>query len=338
MQAMTNMESVLIRGDLAAMNPEQRVMYYAKVCESLGLNPLTKPFEFITLNGKLTLYAKRDATDQLRKLNHVSVVIISRSMVNDLLVVTAQATLPDGRKDESIGAVFIGGLKGDNLANAMMKAETKAKRRVTLSICGLGLLDETEAEPIGEKYNAEPREVTAPANTTRISGQNGADRSQSVATHEHGAQRQTDTASATRGHGTPVIATIRESAPDTKSDTRAAVKGLADRQAEAILSPPSQKLNNGPLTVTLANSKEIKSGPWERDRASDAQIKRLWAKGREYGISDKQLHDLAGVEHFEELTKKSIQEVFLKVEKFDRDRSEFNPPPNREMGDDNIPF
>ena len=30
----------------------------------------------------------------------------------------------------------------------MMKAETKAKRRATLSICGLGLLDETEVSTI----------------------------------------------------------------------------------------------------------------------------------------------------------------------------------------------
>jgi hypothetical protein len=34
------------------------------------------------------------------------------------------------------------------LANALMKAETKSKRRVTLSICGLGFLDETEADSI----------------------------------------------------------------------------------------------------------------------------------------------------------------------------------------------
>jgi hypothetical protein len=34
------------------------------------------------------------------------------------------------------------------LANALMKAETKAKRRVTLSIAGLGWLDETELETI----------------------------------------------------------------------------------------------------------------------------------------------------------------------------------------------
>ena len=44
----------------------------------------------------------------------------------------------------SIGAVSIKGLQGENLANALMKAETKAKRRVTLSLAGLGWLDETE--------------------------------------------------------------------------------------------------------------------------------------------------------------------------------------------------
>ena len=44
-----------------------------------------------------------------------------------------------------MGVVSITGLKGENLANAMMKAETKAKRRATLSICGLGWMDEVEA-------------------------------------------------------------------------------------------------------------------------------------------------------------------------------------------------
>jgi hypothetical protein len=37
-------------------------------------------------------------------------------------------------------------LKGEALANAFMKAETKAKRRATLSICGLGILDESELD------------------------------------------------------------------------------------------------------------------------------------------------------------------------------------------------
>ena len=56
--------------------------------------------------------------------------------------------MADGRTDESTGVVSIGNLKGDFLANACMKAETKAKRRVTLSIVGLGFLDESEAETI----------------------------------------------------------------------------------------------------------------------------------------------------------------------------------------------
>lgn len=141
-------ERVLIAGDVSQLKPEERVSYYKMVCESVGLNPLTKPFEYITLNGKLTLYARKDCTDQLRTIRSVSVTITAREVVDDCYVVTSQAKLPDGRTDESIGAVSIGNLKGDAKCNAMMKAETKSKRRVTLSICGLGMLDETEIETI----------------------------------------------------------------------------------------------------------------------------------------------------------------------------------------------
>lgn len=144
----TKLELTLIQGDLSKLSPEERVSYYNRTCESLGLNPLTKPFDYLSLNNKLTLYAKRDATDQLRKIHNVSVKIVSRENIDGVFVVTAQATLPSGRVDESIGAVQVNGLKGDVLANALMKCETKAKRRVTLSICGLGLLDETEVETI----------------------------------------------------------------------------------------------------------------------------------------------------------------------------------------------
>lgn len=144
---MEAVELALIGGDLQKLNPDQRLAYYRQVCESLGLNPLTQPFAYITLNGKLQLYAKRDCTEQLRKIHNVSVTIVAREVVEDCYVVTARATTPQ-RQDESIGAVPIGSLKGENRANAMMKAETKAKRRVTLSICGLGLLDETEVDSI----------------------------------------------------------------------------------------------------------------------------------------------------------------------------------------------
>jgi hypothetical protein len=142
-------EDVVIKGDLSSLQAGDRADYYSAVCRSVGLNPLTKPFDYITLNGKLTLYARKDATDQLRKIHNVSVVIVAREWLDaGIYVVTAQATTPNGRTDESVGAVNVANLKGDNLANAIMKAETKSKRRVTLSICGLGWLDETEVDSI----------------------------------------------------------------------------------------------------------------------------------------------------------------------------------------------
>jgi hypothetical protein len=142
------METVITKGDLKDLTPKQRAEYYAMVCTSMGLNPLTKPFDFITLNGKLTLYATKGATDQLRGQRNVSVWIESREQVDDLYIVTAAAQTPDGRRDSDIGAVNVKGLAGEALANAMMKATTKAKRRVTLSLCGLGWLDESEVDSI----------------------------------------------------------------------------------------------------------------------------------------------------------------------------------------------
>lgn len=141
-------EAALIKGDLSELSSDQRLSYYHNVCQSVGLNPLTQPFAYIKLNGKLVLYAKKDATDQLRKIHNISIKVVAREKIDDVYVVTAQARFPDGREDESTGAVWVGKSQGDTLANLYMKAETKAKRRATLSICGLGFLDETEVETI----------------------------------------------------------------------------------------------------------------------------------------------------------------------------------------------
>jgi hypothetical protein len=144
------LEKVVVHGDLSKLSPAERVMYYRQVCESLGLNPLTRPFDYIVLNGRLTLYTRKDATDQLRRIHGISVQIVSREFVDalGLYIVTARATDATGRADEAVGAVYVQGLKGEALANAIMKAETKAKRRVTLSLVGLGWTDESEVDSI----------------------------------------------------------------------------------------------------------------------------------------------------------------------------------------------
>src|SRR5262245_38135834 len=142
------MARVVVGGDLSKLPSRERLQYYQAICNSAGRNPLTRPFEYTTLNGKLTLYAKKDATGQLRDIHNVSIDRLDRETVEGVYTVTAYAKNGKGRVDTSIGAVAIEGLKGEARANAIMKAETKAKRRVTLSICGLGLLDETEVETI----------------------------------------------------------------------------------------------------------------------------------------------------------------------------------------------
>lgn len=137
-----------ITADLKNLTEQERATYYQQVCDSLGLNPLTKPFEFMTMNGKLVLYAKKDCTEQLRKIHKVSITQLLGPVIDEGIVVfTAHAKDADGRTDVGTGAASIDGKKGEDRANAIMRAETKAKRRVTLSLCGLGMLDETELEP-----------------------------------------------------------------------------------------------------------------------------------------------------------------------------------------------
>jgi hypothetical protein len=140
--------ALVTKGDLSGLDQVQKIQYYNAYCQRLGLDPLTQPFKILSLNGKQVLYCDRSGAQQLNKLHGVSHEIKTRSTENDLFVVTCRASLPDGRFTDSIGAVNVTGLKGDGLANAMMKSETKAKRRATLDLLGLGILDETETETI----------------------------------------------------------------------------------------------------------------------------------------------------------------------------------------------
>jgi hypothetical protein len=140
--------NLVLKGDLSGLTQEQKVLYYNEFCRHLGLDPLTQPFKILRLSGKEVLYADKGGTDQLRKQQGVSITSISGQLVGDIYIVTAIGQNAEGRSDGATGAVNITGKKGDDLANAYMKAETKAKRRLTLSLCGLGMLDESEIDSI----------------------------------------------------------------------------------------------------------------------------------------------------------------------------------------------
>lgn len=198
--AVSAMEQVIIEGNLASLEPIMRARYYLEVCQSIGVNPLTQPFGYVEIDGVLMLYAKKDCTDQLRKIHNVTIDILGRELVDGVYIVTARSTLPNGRTDESIGAVpmvkedgewedvlgkngqkvedgkwpdgrvkfkrkFVSNgkqtpLTPEQRANAMMKCETKAKRRVTLSSVGLGITDESELATIASARIVEVNQAT----------------------------------------------------------------------------------------------------------------------------------------------------------------------------------
>lgn len=131
-----------LTGDISKLTPQDRLKMLAATCASLNLNPMTKPFDFVELNGKLVMYANKGCAEQLRKVHGVSVEVVERIRQDGIYAVRVKATDQSGRTDEAIGVVPCDDkAKGDFVAMAMMKAETKAKRRVTFSICGLSLPD-----------------------------------------------------------------------------------------------------------------------------------------------------------------------------------------------------
>ena len=189
-------KQALMHGDLSELTPEQQLLLYHQTCVSLGLNPLTNPFHYLWLKGegdkkRLVLYATKGCADQLRNIHGITEQIVSRVIEDGLCIVTARSSDASGRYDEDLGIVPVakevgdwkistGGKRyfqgegiftkfdGEILANAIKKAITQAKRRSTLSFCGLGMLDESEIEGIPGAVTQDPptRDTTQrPAHT-----------------------------------------------------------------------------------------------------------------------------------------------------------------------------
>ena len=143
-------ESIVLRGDLSGLNEGQKKEYYLFRCKQVGLDPAAKPFDLLKLNGKEILYANAGATQQLCAIHKLSTQITHRERIDGIYVVSVRCTGADGRVSENQGAVDVSSLTGERLANALLKATTKAIRRAVLSHAGLGMLDETEVETIPE--------------------------------------------------------------------------------------------------------------------------------------------------------------------------------------------
>lgn len=138
---------VLTRGDVSGLNPDELTHYYKNRCDAMGLDARAQPFDIVTFQGKKVLYPNKSCAEQLRRLHGVTTRIVSQETTPEgLRVVTVEATDRHGRQDVDVAALVIKGLQGEALANAYMKVITKAKRRVTFSLCGLGGIPDIDEE------------------------------------------------------------------------------------------------------------------------------------------------------------------------------------------------
>lgn len=149
--------ATIASGDYSRLDDAQRGDVVLALCRATGLNPLTKPFDFLKLQGKLILYANRNAGDQLAAQHRITRRIVRGPEIVDvggkkLVLCVCEASTPDGRTEHATATVDLADPCG--LANVYMKAETKAKRRAALAVTGLSILDESEARDATPRADA----------------------------------------------------------------------------------------------------------------------------------------------------------------------------------------
>jgi hypothetical protein len=137
--------------ELESLTEQQKKDYYLAACEFLGLPPEMGVLSYHWMDQhdgpkKLILYAKKGATDIIRERLGISVIDLKKEVGNGEVTWIVKGQNKEGRTEMAAGSKSIEGLKGRELENAVLWAQTKALRRMTLQFVGAGILDETEVE------------------------------------------------------------------------------------------------------------------------------------------------------------------------------------------------
>lgn len=243
MTTLANMEAA--RQDSRSLTPEDRAAYVAEICRALKLNPLTRPVQFLALQGREVLYLTRGATDQLAArhgLNRETLEGPDFRMMENVKVAfcKVKATLPSGRYEVATAT-----LKMASPADDLMKVETKAKRRATLSILGIGLLSEEEAESIPANERADARQtpqretVSATSQPLALPSDAGPSPSQAAAAnHYDAAERLIDGAGSLDELRAAWMSVYREHLPHLGPNEVLAITEAKEARKAALLAKP----------------------------------------------------------------------------------------------------
>ena len=154
--------------NLEKLSEEERAQYLRDASEYFGWDPNLGALDALWINDevsglrKLVPYARRGSTDIWRDTHDVEIKSIEQIEVPGTATfrATAVRTYLDAtkalrtRQEIAIGSHSTVGLTGEKLAAAIMTAETRAGRRVTLKFIGGGLLDDVEVNTPGLQNSA----------------------------------------------------------------------------------------------------------------------------------------------------------------------------------------
>jgi hypothetical protein len=165
--------------DLDRLSSQELQQYYLDACQYHGVPAELNVLAFTYMDSgdgarRRVLYAKKGATDIIRERLGISVADLRKEIFNGTLTYTCFGKNKDGRLEIAVGASYIEGLTGRALEVAIMVAQTRAIRRMTLQFAGAGLIDETEL--VADSKTVDIKEaLTAPQPTVRPNAAPGKD-------------------------------------------------------------------------------------------------------------------------------------------------------------------
>jgi hypothetical protein len=146
LQILTN---IGLNGSVSHFDKSQKQALLSKLCMTLGLNEETQPFRIYTNSmGEEYIYATKECCAQLRHRECISIEEIDIPIIlGNTISVRVKGSNKHDRTSWEIGSVGVDAtLTPAQEAHAIMTAVTKAKRRLTLCLSGLGVLADVELE------------------------------------------------------------------------------------------------------------------------------------------------------------------------------------------------
>jgi len=132
-------------GDVSAMNNKQKNEIIIGMCKHLGIDPAMKPIDIIPSSAGEKLYLNSTGTDMIAKQHNLSREVEELEFKFDNTIAILRSRVTDGKRvEKGYAAITIGKFeggklvaqRGEELANTLMKLQTKALRRATLAFAG----------------------------------------------------------------------------------------------------------------------------------------------------------------------------------------------------------